>query len=73
MIGEPPVLCHLKSKVKKEDGKEVGPQCAGIAIFRRNVCHLPARAHTLVLPKDTENVFATRKEFVEHHTLEKKK
>lgn len=41
-------------------------QCAGIAIYRRNVvkrCDPP----NLVLPKDTEAVFSTPMEFLEHH------
>lgn len=43
-----------------------GAQCAGIAIYRRNVCK---RSHpiNLVLPKDEVAVFSTPMEFRAHH------
>src|SRR5579872_5537625 len=41
------------------------PQCAGAAIYRRNTCkHVDPPL--LALPKDTELVFATPMEFLEH-------
>ena len=52
------VTCHVHGNC----------QCAGIAIYRKNVCKL-AHPPNLVLPKDTERVFAWPTEFVEHHTL----
>lgn len=42
-------------------------QCAGMAIYRRNVCKR-ADPPNLVLPADREKVFATPMEFVEHHS-----
>jgi hypothetical protein len=41
-------------------------QCAGIAIYRRNVAKLP-RPPNLVLQADREKVFASRQQFTEHH------
>jgi hypothetical protein len=46
-------------------------QCAGIAIYRANVCKLPYPPN-LKLPRNTEKVFASPMEFVEHHTLKKR-
>lgn len=43
-------------------------QCAGMAIYRRNICKVP-RPPAIVLEKDTETVFATPMEFTEHHKL----
>jgi hypothetical protein len=43
-----------------------GAQCAGMAIYRRNVCKR-VDPPNLVLPKNTELVFATPMEFVAHH------
>lgn len=50
--------CHLKPQ----------SQCAGAAIYRRNVCKRVSDG-VLVLPKDPVNVFATPMEFTKHHTL----
>lgn len=36
----------------------IGPQCAGSAIYRANVCKLPRDPATLRLPADRRNVFA---------------
>ncbi len=41
-------------------------QCAGVAIYRRNVLRLPAPP-LLVLSADKVKVFATPLEFIEHH------
>lgn len=41
-------------------------QCAGIAVYRRNVCKL-VRGDALVLPADRERVFATPVAFLAHH------
>ena len=41
-------------------------QCAGLAIYRRNVCKA-VRPPLLVLPVDREKVFATPMEFRAHH------
>ncbi len=48
-----------------------GAQCAGMAIYRRNVCkHIDPPG--LRLPADRELVFATPMEFLAHHTIFKK-
>jgi hypothetical protein len=44
-----------------------GAQCAGLAIYRRNVCKR-VEAPLLTLEKDTDKVFATPMEFREHHS-----
>ena len=44
-----------------------GHQCAGIAIYRANVCKRPRSSEVLILPKDKEKVFATPDEFLNHH------
>lgn len=55
--GEEKVACHVHPNV----------QCAGLAIYRGNVCKLPRDQNVLVLPPDRELVFATPNEFLEHH------
>ena len=44
-----------------------GVQCAGMAIYRANVAKLPRSREALKLPADRELVFASAKEFKEHH------
>lgn len=56
--GEGKVECHTK----------IGPQCAGSAIYRGNVCKDPRDKSLLTLPKDKVRVFAGPVEFLEHHT-----
>jgi hypothetical protein len=43
-------------------------QCAGAAIYRRNVAKTPRATEALRLPADRERVFASPSEFVAHHT-----
>lgn len=50
------VSCHVHGNV----------QCAGMAIYRRNVCKR-VDPPGLVLPADREAVFATPMEFLAHH------
>ena len=50
------VPCHVISN----------QQCAGLAIYRRNVMRLP-RPPLLVLKPDHEQVFSTPTEFTKHH------
>lgn len=57
------VECHTKTS---------GHQCAGIAIYRRNVCK-NAYPPNLKLPADKAAVFAWPSEFKEHHDVFKKK
>jgi hypothetical protein len=45
-------------------------QCAGMAIFRRNIIKMP-RPPALILEKDKETVFANQDEFLAHHTFSK--
>lgn len=52
------ILCHTK----------VGPQCAGAAIYRANICKEARSKRVLRLPKDTVKVFAWVTEFMQHHT-----
>lgn len=53
--GEVVEICHCTKN----------QQCAGFAIFRANVCKLPKLA--LVLPSNTQLVFASDAEFLAHH------
>lgn len=57
--GEAKIDCHTK----------LGPQCAGAAIYRANVLKSPRDKTLLVLPEDKENVFASSKEFDDHHRV----
>lgn len=50
------VNCHVISN----------QQCAGLAIYRRNVLRLPINP-LLVLEADRKKVFATPTEFTDHH------
>lgn len=42
-------------------------QCAGMAVYRANVCKKPRYEGALTLPKNPVVVFASPKEFLEHH------
>lgn len=44
----------------------LGAQCAGIAVYRRNVAKLPYPPN-IRLEADRENVFSNPSEFIEHH------
>lgn len=55
--GEFKVDCHTR----KDN------QCAGLSIYRANVGKLCRDRSILVLPEDTDLVFATPDEFLEHH------
>lgn len=59
------IKCHTKTLPSKEQ-----MQCAGAAIYRKNVCKM-ARTPNLSLPGNTKDVFATVLEFLEHHTKKK--
>jgi len=41
--------------------------CAGLAIYRANVCKSPRDPNALRLPPDTVKVFARPQEFLDHH------
>lgn len=61
------IACHTSIEGSVDfDGSE-RHQCAGSGTFRANVCKLP-RDHDIVHgPRDTETVFATNAEFLDHH------
>lgn len=63
--GEGKSECHTKMPADKS---KHGWDCAGLAIFRRNICKDPRDPKALRLPKDTIRVFASTKEFMEHHS-----
>lgn len=56
--GETKVFCHTISN----------QQCAGIAIYRANVCKTPRDPTLLRLPADRDACFSTPTEFEEHHS-----
>lgn len=55
--GEFKVECHTR-----QDN-----QCAGLAIYRANVCKSVRHPSVLVLPEDRKVVFATPQEFLDYH------
>lgn len=55
--GDNPIPCHTRK----------GAQCAGAAIYRRNVYKNPRDPEALRLESDRERVFASRQEFLDHH------
>lgn len=64
----------LETWLKEAHGDAVVPchtcgnqQCAGIAIYRRNVCKSSRDPTALRLPADREKVFASPQEFREYH------
>jgi hypothetical protein len=56
-------LCHSNQIV--ECHVHAGSRCAGLAIYRTNVCKRQPPEHAL--PADLETVFANRMEFLAHH------
>ncbi len=63
--GDANVKCHA---LKKDDGEgdESHHQCAGINIFRANVCKAP-RDRVIRLTPDRGRVFSNSSEFRDHH------
>jgi hypothetical protein len=62
----------LHGETRMDCHTQIGAQCAGAAIYRRNVakrCHDP---NTLALPADRIKVFAFPQEFIDHHTIKSK-
>lgn len=45
----------------------VGPQCAGLAIFRANICKSPRDPKVLTTRQNKVAVFAWHDEFLAHH------
>lgn len=56
-IGEVIYPCHVN----------LGQQCAGMTVFRANICKDPRNPDALRLPKDKTTVFAWPTEFLDHH------
>lgn len=54
------------NETRMECHTQLGAQCAGAAIYRRNTCKRVDPPH-LVLEKNHETVFSTPMEFVAHH------
>ena len=70
--GEVAIACHKTIVV--EPGETTGDwahpkmrQCAGVAIFRRNVFKEPRNEQIVTLPRDTETIFGWNDEFIAHH------
>ena len=59
--GEGKVECHTR----------IGPQCAGAAIYRGNVCKVPRDDALLTLLPNRKLVFSGPQEFLEHHGYKK--
>ena len=57
-------LCHSDEVV--ECHVHAGSRCAGLAIYRRNVCKWQPEEHRL--ERDPKEIFASRAEFIAHHT-----
>lgn len=57
--GETDVECHITE----------GHQCAGIAIYRANVCKVVKDRDTRILNPDREAVFALPQQFKDHHDI----
>lgn len=65
--GEGTSECHTR---RSTSPRLAGPQCAGLAIYRANVCKSPRDKTQFVLPADRVRVFANAKEFLEHHNAD---
>lgn len=61
-----PIACH--ETIQVSDSWEGALQCAGSAIFRDNVCKSPRDPAVAVGPVNKRLVFASSKEFKEHHS-----
>lgn len=55
--GEGQAECHVRT----------GVQCAGMAIYRANVCKRPRDPRALILKSDRQAVFTSPAEFLSHH------
>jgi hypothetical protein len=61
--GDGRIPCHVHD----------GAQCAGSAIYRKNICKRVHDPEVLKLPADRVTVFATPMEFAAHHGVKKLK
>lgn len=57
----------LHSDIRVECHVHNGSRCAGVAIYRTNVCK--SQPPEDKLPADTATVFAWPQEFIDHHTF----
>lgn len=55
--GETKVMCHCIGN----------QQCAGLAMYRANVCKIPRDSSILTLGENIATVFKSKEEFKEHH------
>lgn len=66
--------CHLSPGYPTGDLAMIR-SCAGLAIFRRNVCKQPrggtARNAVAIVQPDCTTVFKLPQEFIDHHTIKK--
>ena len=62
------VIAHSDEKI--DCHTRLGAQCAGAAIYRRNICKSPRDKTALTLPADRDAVFASPSEFQNHHENE---
>ena len=60
-IGEGSAECHTELS---------DTSCAGLAIFRANICKIPRDPNALRLPADHDGVFSVPWQFMEHHDME---
>lgn len=63
--------CHMTVDYDQPDWQETmqetGQQCAGAAIFFRNIAKRSRDPERAILPADRETVFASQAEFLKHH------
>jgi hypothetical protein len=70
---ERPLPCHPTINyedpkwLRKWNNQETGRICAGSLIMAANMCKKPRDPRFPKLPRDTEAVFATHLEFLQHH------
>lgn len=63
---ELPIACHKTLPIGGGWGESTR-QCKGAAIFRENVFKSPRNQTIAAGPADTERVFGTNAEFIDHH------
>ncbi len=61
------LLEYAHGEVKYDCHTKTGSQCAGMAIYRGNMCKSPRDKSILALPANRSVVFSTPKEFINHH------
>lgn len=66
VLSDTAIACH--KTIQRDKDWEGTLQCRGAAIFRRNVGKLPRDSRVVTGPADTERIFNTPEEFIDHHT-----